>query len=80
MYAISLHLLLLISKTTQIPTLSEFLQLPLTSPKCFQSVETFLTILYQADKDAAHSGCALLASRIFFRLITRTINLRILRS
>src|SRR5712664_3912718 len=67
------------SNTTHIPTLSEFFQVPLTSPKCFQSVDMFLTTLYQTERDAAHSGCTLPASRIFFRLITRTTNLRILR-
>src|SRR5713101_355972 len=79
MYAINLHLLWLMSNTTHIPTLSEFFQVPLTSPKCFQSVDMFLTTLYQTERDAAHPGCTLPASRIFFRLITRTTNLRILR-
>src|SRR6516162_391889 len=58
------------SKTTHVPTLSEFLQLCFKSAKCAQPA--LLVTLYQIDKDASHSGCSSLASRIFFRLITRT--------
>ena len=63
-------MLWLMSKTTQLPTLSEFFQLCFTSRKCAQSA--LLATLYQANEDASHSGCSLLASRIFFRLMTPT--------
>jgi hypothetical protein len=76
--AISLHLLLLISKTTKRPTTSEFLQLFRTSAKFFQSA--FFAILYQALRDAPHSLCLAVASLIAFRLTIRMTDLRILRS
>src|SRR4029077_8759947 len=78
MVAISLHLLWLISKTTNRPTTSEFLQLFRTSAKFFQSA--FFAILYQAFRDAPHSLCLATASRMALRLTTRMTNLRILRS
>src|SRR5260370_40685527 len=78
MTAISLHRLWPISKTTNRPTTSEFLQLLRTSAKFFQSA--FFAILYQALRDAPHSLCLAVASRIAFRLTIRIKNLRILRS
>src|SRR5690348_3236451 len=74
----SLHLLWLISNTTNGPTTSEFLQLFRTSAKFFQSA--FFAILYHAFSDALHSLCFADASRIAFRLTIRMKNLRILRS
>src|ERR1700682_2822933 len=78
MVAISLHLLLPISKTTNRPTTSEFLQLLRTCAKFFQFA--FFAILYQALRDAPHSLCRTVASRIAFRLTIRMTNLRNLRS
>src|SRR5712692_245247 len=78
MTAISLHRLWPISKTIKGPTTSEFLQLLRTSAKFFQSA--FFAILYQAFRDAPHSLCLAVASRIAFRLTIRITNLRILRS
>src|SRR5882762_1450936 len=78
MVAISLHLLLLMSKTTKRPTTSEFLQLFRMSAKFFQSA--IFAILYQAFRDAPHSLCLAVASLIAFRLTIRITNLRILRS
>src|SRR5437660_12485915 len=78
MVAISLHLLWLISNTTNRPTTSEFFQLFRTSAKVFQSA--FLVILNHALRDAPHSPCLAVASLIAFRLTTRMKNLRIMRS
>lgn len=78
MVAINLHRLWLMSKTTKRPTTSEFLQLFRTSAKFLQSA--CFVILYQAFRDASHSPCSAVASRMAFRLTTRMWNLRILRS
>src|SRR5260370_23372996 len=77
MTAISLHRLWPISKTTNRPTTSEFLQLLRTSAKFFQSA--FFAILYQAFRDAPHSLWLATASRMALRLTIRMGNLRILR-
>ena len=76
--AISRHRLWLISKTTNLPTTSEFLQLLRTSAKFFQSA--FFAILYQALRDALHSLCRAVAARMAFRLTIRIRNLRNMRS
>src|SRR6516225_5644029 len=78
MVAISLHLLWPISNTTKRPTTSECFQLFRTSAKFFQSA--LLVILYHAFRDAPHSLCLAVASRIAFRLTIRIKNLLILRS
>src|SRR5271167_234334 len=78
MVAISRHLLWLTLKTTKRPATSEFLQLFRTSAKFFHSA--FLAILYHALRDAPHSLCLAVASRIAFRLTIRMRNLRNLRS
>src|SRR5260370_12092695 len=77
MTAISRHRLWPISKTTNRPTTSEFLQLLRTSAKFFQSA--FFAILYQAFRDAPHSLWLATASRMALRLTIRMGNLRILR-
>src|SRR5712675_2091543 len=69
MVAISRQRLWLISKTTNFPTTSEFLQLFRTSAKLFQSA--FSAILYQALREAPHSLCRAVAARIAFRLTIR---------
>jgi hypothetical protein len=69
MVAIDLRVLWLISKTTNRPTTSEFLQLFRTSAKFFQSA--FFVILCPAFRDAPHSPCLAVASLIAFRLIRR---------
>src|SRR5712675_32677 len=76
--AISLHLLWLISNTTKRPATSQFFQLFRTSAKVFQS--EYLVILYQEFREAPHSACLAVASRIAFRLTIRIQNLRIMRS
>src|SRR5437016_7802764 len=76
--AISLHLLWLISNTTNRPTTSEFFQLFRTSANVFQSA--FLVILNHAFGDAPHSPCSAVASLIALRLTIRMKNLRIMRS
>src|ERR1700733_2413308 len=65
-------------KTTQVPTESALLNVCATSWKLPHFA--FLVILYQACNDTPQAECALLASRIFLRLITFTHDLRILRS
>jgi hypothetical protein len=55
MVQINRHLLWLTSKTTNLPTLSEFFQLDFTSSKLLQ-VAAF-AILYHAFNDAPHSRC-----------------------
>jgi hypothetical protein len=78
MVAITLHLLWLISNTTERPTAFEFFQLLRTSAKFFQSA--FLVILVHAFSDAPHSPRLALASLIAFRLTMHMKNLRIVRS
>src|SRR5258708_30279403 len=75
---ISLHLLLAISNTTQVPTLSLSFQLCFTSGKCFQSA--FFVIFRHDTSDASHSLCPAIACRIFLGLMIHTPNLRIMRS
>jgi hypothetical protein len=66
--AINLHLLCWMSKTTQLPTLSQLRQVCFTSAKFLQSA--FLAILCHETKEAFHSLCCSAASRIFLGLIT----------